>query len=171
MNTRTEEEETKKEGRFDAGATFHGTVTFHGPMFDIHDNQHVETHTHYAQGGTAHLVTPSGQQVEDALKRLLEATDVNGKRIFTQQYQWYAVWKVLQEYEYPKRYGEFAENMQGMLGDTNPPCKAESFRKIGNEVTGAANNLAYWKTKRNKAEGKFKNLIEVAMTLMELLAQ
>ena len=171
MNTRTEEEETKKEGRFDAGATFHGTVTFHGPMFDIHDNQHVETHTHYAQGGTAHLVTPSGQQVKDALERLLEATDENGKRIFTQQYQWYAVWKVLRGYKYPERYGEFAETMQGMLGDTNPACKFESFRKIGNDVAGAANNLVYWESCRDKAEGKFKNLIEVAMTLMELLAQ
>lgn len=171
MNTRTEEEETKKEGRFDAGATFHGTVTFHGPMFDIHDNQHVETHTHYAQGGTAHLVTPSEERVKDALKRLLEATDENGKRIFTLQYQWYAVWKVLQDYGYSKDCRAFVESMQTMLPDTNPPCKAESIRKIGNDVAGAANNLAYWKTKRNKAEGEFKKLIEVAMTLMELLAQ
>ena len=29
------------------GNAFYGPVTFHGPMFDIHDNQHVENHVHY----------------------------------------------------------------------------------------------------------------------------
>lgn len=171
MNTRTEEEETKKEGRFDAGATFHGTVTFHGPMFDIHDNQHVETHTHYARGGTAHLVTPSEERVKDALERLLEATDENGKRIFTLQYQWYAVWKVLQDYGYSKDCRAFVESMQTMLPDADPACKVESIRKIGIDVPGAANNLDHWKICRNTANENFKNLIKVAMTLMELLAQ
>ena len=28
-------------------SAFYGPVTFHGPMFDIHDNQHVENHVHY----------------------------------------------------------------------------------------------------------------------------
>ena len=27
------------------GATFYGSVTFNGPMFDIHDNQHVHIHS------------------------------------------------------------------------------------------------------------------------------
>lgn len=173
MNTRTEkeEEESKEEGRFDAGVTFNGAVTFHGPMFDIHDNQHVETHTHYAQGGTAHLVTPSEQRLKEALERLLAATDKDGKRIFAQQYQWYAVWKVLQEYQCPKNFQAFAETMQELLGTTDPPCKAESFRKMGNDVPGAAANLAYWEAHKNKAEGQFKQLIRVALTLKSLLAQ
>lgn len=174
MNTRTEkeEEESKEEGRFDAGVTFHGAVTFHGPMFDIHDNQHVETHVHYAHpGGTAHLVTPSEQRLKEALERLLAATDASGKRIFAQQYQWYAVWKVLQEYQCPKNFQAFAETMQDLLGTTDPPCKAESFRKMGNDVPGAAANLAYWEAHKNKAEGQFKQLIRVALTLKALLAQ
>lgn len=154
-----------------ASVTFSGAVTFNGPMFDIHDNQHVETHVHYAQGGTAHLVTPTEQHVKQALERLLAATDAAGRRIFTQQYQWYAVWKVLQEYQYPKTPQAFAETMQTLLGTTEPPCKYESIRKIGNEVPGAAENLTAWKSNRGKAEGRFKNLIEVAIRLQELLAQ
>ena len=30
---------------------FAGPVTFNGPMFDIHDNQHVETHVHMKMEG------------------------------------------------------------------------------------------------------------------------
>jgi hypothetical protein len=33
------------------GITFNGQVTINGPMFDIHDNQHVETHIHYTERG------------------------------------------------------------------------------------------------------------------------
>ena len=154
-----------------ASVTFSGSVTFHGPMFDIHDNQHVETHVHYAQGGTAHLVTPSEQRVKQALEQLLAATDANGKRIFTQQYQWFAVWKVLQEYQYPKNFQTFADTMQTLLGTTDPPCKAESIRKIGNDVPHAAESLAVWRTLQGKADGQLKSLIEVALRLQELLAQ
>ena len=154
-----------------ASVTFSGTVTFHGPMFDIHDNQHVETHVHYAQGGTAHLVTPTEQRVKDALEKLLQATDTGGRRIFTQQYQWYAVWKVLQEYQYPNNFQAFADTMFELLGTTDPPCKYESIRKIGNDVHGAANSLVHRKARRGKASGQFKNLIEVALMLQELLAQ
>ena len=30
---------------FRSGATFYGSVTFNGPMFDIHDNEHVHIHS------------------------------------------------------------------------------------------------------------------------------
>lgn len=163
--------EKEKNPTTTTGVTFNGTVTFQGPMFDIHDNQHVETHVYYAQGGTAHLVTPSEQRVKDALEKLLAATDKDGKRVFTQQYQWFAVWKVLQEYQYPKNFQAFADIIQTLLGTTDPPCKAESIRKIGNDVPGAAENLTVWKSRRGKAEGRFKNLIEAAIRLQELLAQ
>lgn len=146
-------------------------LTVNEPHTDIHHDRHVENHIHYEKAPATHCATPSEQRVKTALEGLLTATDKDDKRIFTQQYQWYAVWKVLQEYQYPKNYQAFADLMSGMLGDTNPPCKAESIRKIGNDVAGAANNLAYWKSCRDKADGKFKNLIAVAMTLMEQLAQ
>ena len=32
------------------GITFNGSVTFNGPMFDIHDNQHVHIHTKETEG-------------------------------------------------------------------------------------------------------------------------
>ena len=45
------ETEKKTEGKdgfsWGGNAVFHGPVTFHGPMFHIHDNPHVEEHIHY----------------------------------------------------------------------------------------------------------------------------
>ena len=122
-------------------------------------------------GVTPHPLVPSERHVKNALEQLLQTTNAEGKRIFTLRYQWYAVWKVLQEYQYPANYQAFARTMQELLGTTNPPCDYESIRKIGNDVAGAANNLAYWKSCRDKADGKFKSLITVAITLTDLLAQ
>ena len=48
------------------GAVFYGSVTINGPMFDIHDNQHVETHVHYAEPAPA-TRTPEGT-LPDALR-------------------------------------------------------------------------------------------------------
>lgn len=43
----------KKDDFERTGAVFYGSVTINGPMFDIHDNQHVETHVHYAEPAPA----------------------------------------------------------------------------------------------------------------------
>lgn len=50
------EKKTDKEGfTWGGSAVFNAPVTFQGPMFDIHDNAHVEEHVHYhyPAGGTA----------------------------------------------------------------------------------------------------------------------
>ena len=62
------------------GAVFYGSVTINGPMFDIHDNQHVETHVHYAEPAPA-TRTPEGilpdalhtPRAEALLARLVDA--------------------------------------------------------------------------------------------------
>lgn len=62
------------------GAVFYGSVTINGPMFDIHDNQHVENHVHYAEPAPA-TRTPEGilpdalrtPRAEALLARLVDA--------------------------------------------------------------------------------------------------
>lgn len=56
----------KKDDFERTGAVFYGSVTINGPMFDIHDNQHVETHVHYAEPAPA-TRTPEGT-LPDALR-------------------------------------------------------------------------------------------------------
>lgn len=167
MNTGEKDIRTEKE-RQQAAVSIHIGAVNAEKFIEIHDNNIVNL---YTSSSSARPIPPSEQRVKDTLERLLAATDAAGRRIFMQQYQWYAVWKVLQEYQYPKNFQAFADIIQTLLGTTDPPCKAESIRKIGNDVPGAAENLTVWKSRRGKAEGRFKNLIEAAIRLQELLAQ
>ena len=167
MNTGEKDIRTEKE-RQQAAVSIHIGAVNAEKFIEIHDNNIVNL---YTSSSSARPIPPSEQRVKDTLERLLAATDAAGRRIFTQQYQWFAVWKVLQEYQYPKNFQAFADIIQTLLGTTDPPCKAESIRKIGNDVPGAAENLTVWKSRRGKAEGRFKNLIEAAIRLQELLAQ
>lgn len=150
---------------------FAGPVTFNGPMFDIHDNQHVETHVHYENGGTSHLVLPSEPKIKEALEKLLEARDDKGEKIFRWSYQWYAVMKVLGEgYEYPKGAEKFALSMKKLLGDDiTPKCAAESFRK---EAIGPAGKLLkVWRQEGAEVGTHFYHLRIVAFRLMEYLKE
>lgn len=151
---------------------FAGPVTFNGPMFDIHDNQHVETHVHYENGGTSHLVLPSEPKIKEALEKLLEAKDNKGEKIFKWSYQWYAVMKVLGEgYEYPKGAEKFALSMKQLLGDDiTPKCAAESIRKASIDAS-AANRLELWGQERAEVGTHFYNLRIVAFRLMEYLKE
>ena len=167
MSTEEKDTRTEKEKQQAAVSIHIGTVNA-DKFIEIHDNDIVNI---YTPSPPAQPVTPSEQRMKEALQQLLAATDKDGKRVFTQQYQWYAVWKVLQEYQYPNNFQAFADTMFELLGTTDPPCKYESIRKIGNDVHGAANSLVHWKACRGKASGQFKNLIEVALMLQELLAQ
>ena len=167
MSTEEKDTRTEKEKQQAAVSIHIGTVNA-DKFIEIHDNDIVNI---YTPSPPAQPVTPSEQRMKEALQQLLAATDKDGKRVFTQQYQWYAVWKVLQEYQYPKNFQTFAETMQMLLGTTDPPCKYDSIRKIGNNVPGAATNLASWKALRGRADGQLKHLVEAALTLQELLAQ
>ena len=167
MNTGEKDIRTEKE-RQQAAVSIHIGAVNAEKFIEIHDNNIVNL---YTSSSSARPIPPSEQRVKDTLERLLAATDAAGRRIFMQQYQWYAVWKVLQEYQYPKNFQTFADTMQTLLGTTDPPCKAESIRKIGNDVPHAAESLAVWRTLQGKADGQLKSLIEVALRLQELLAQ
>ena len=57
------------------GVTFNGSVTFNGPMFDIHDNEHVtivNKENHEEDAVTREKTTPAELQTEEA-RRLWDA--------------------------------------------------------------------------------------------------
>ena len=47
------------------GATFYGSVTFNGPMFDIHDNQHVHIHSEQPKKRTS--LHASEEEIKEAI--------------------------------------------------------------------------------------------------------
>ena len=151
------------------GATFYGSVTFNGPMFDIHDNQHVHIHSEQPKKRTS--LHASEEEIKEAILALLEVTDEDSHRIFVEKGQWYAVYKVLSEcHGYPTNIREFCDIMKnwGMDG-VSPACDYESIRKIPNNVAFPTQKVTLWHNYQDKAEAKFKKQIVVANKLMELL--
>lgn len=143
-------------------------ITINGPMFDIHDNK--EVHNHFITS-PAQTMNASEANIKDTLLTLLDATDEEGNRIFTEKGQWYAVYKVLSEcYGYPSKISEFCEIMTNWgMDKVTPACSYESVKKIPTHITATSNKVILWHNLKDKAEPKFMKQIIVAMKLMELL--
>lgn len=148
-------------------------ITINGPMFDIHDNGVVENHYHISSASEKSQQTISDENVMRALKELLTATDAEGAKVFTQNGQWYAVFRVLSEQcDYPANMKDFCRVMTDMgMGEATPPCKYESIKKVPAEVTQLACKTTLWRSFLNRATMQAKKQIEVALKLMDLLAE
>ena len=151
------------------GATFYGSVTFNGPMFHIHDNEHVHIHSEQPMKRTS--LHASEEETKEAILALLEATDDDGKKIFTEKSQWYAVYKVLSEcHGYPTSIREFCDIMKNWgMDEVSPACTYDNIRKIPVQASIPTNKVALWHNYQDKAEAKFKKQIIVAVRLMEWL--
>ena len=72
------------------GMTFKD-CTFHNPTFQTVSSAH--------EAGTENpRMTRSEQEMKSVLETLLTSTDEEGKRIFLEQGQWYAVYRVLSKW-------------------------------------------------------------------------
>ena len=153
------------------GATFYGSVTFNGPMFDIHDNHHVHIHSEQPQKSTS--LHASEEEVKQSILSLLEATGEDGKKIFTEKSQWYGVYKVLSQcQDYPSKMTDFCDIMKNMgMDQVSPACDYASMRKVPNNVAFPTPKVTLWHNYQDKAEAKFKKQITVAVKLMELLGR
>ena len=143
-------------------------ITINGPMFDIHDNGVVKN---YFSTSSPSSTNTSEEDIKNALLALVEATDEDGQRIFTEKSQWYAVYKVLSEcHGYPTNIREFCDIMKNWEMDkVSPACTYENIRKIPNQIVIPTNKVTLWHNYKDKAEVKFMKQITVAIRLMELL--
>lgn len=146
-------------------------ITINGPMFDIHDNGTVNNY--FSTSTEEKHMNASEQKIKDVLLDLLEATDDEGKKIFTEKGQWYAVYKVLSDcHGYPKNMHEFCNIMQNWgMNEVTPSCDYESIRKIPSLVSFPTPKVTLWSNFKERAEAKFKKQLVVAMKLMELLPE
>ena len=143
-------------------------ITINGPMFHINGNGVVNN---YFTTSSAQSMNTSEEEIKNALLALQEATDEEGERIFTEKSQWYAVYKVLSEcHGYPTNIREFCDIMKNWgMDKVSPACTYENIRKIPNQIVIPTNKVTLWHNYKDKAEGKFKKQILVAIKLMELL--
>lgn len=146
-------------------------ITINGPMFDIHDNGTVNNY--FATSSEEKRMNASEEKIKQSILALLEATDKEGKKIFTEKGQWYAVYKVLSECQgYPSNMREFCDIMTNWgMGEVSPACDYESVRKVPNNVSFPTQKVTLWHHYKENAEGKFKKQIKVSMKLMEMLSE
>ena len=144
-------------------------ITVNGPMFDIHDNGTVINY--FATSSEEKRLLPSENKIKETLLNLLQATDGEGNRLFTEKSQWYAVYKVLSEcHGYPSKVSEFCDIMTNWgMDNVTPACSYENVKKVPTNVTATSNKVSLWHNLKDKADPKFKKQIVVAMKLMEML--
>ena len=113
----------------------------------------------------------SEEETKEAILALLEATDDDGKKIFTEKSQWYAVYKVLSEcHGYPTNIREFCDIMKNWgMDEVSPACSYNSVRRIPSDISKSTTKVALWNNYKSKADEKFKKQIIVANQLMEML--
>ena len=110
--------------------------------------------------------------VRKAIQATLEAVDEHGNKIFTQNNQWYAVHRVLQELRgYTPVTEQFCRLMAEMgFGKSAPFCKANDTSKA--EV-GWLNKISVkaWGEQLNRAGCAERRQIQVALELMRQLGE
>ena len=143
-------------------------ITINGPMFDIHDNGVVKNYFSTSSTPSMHS---SEEGIKNALLSLVEITDEDGQRIFTEKSQWYAVYKVLSEcHGYPTNIREFCDIMKNWgMHEVSPACTYNSVRKIPSDIPKSTTRVSLWNNYKDKADEKFKKQIIVAIKLLEML--
>ena len=144
-------------------------ITINGPMFDIHDNGVVNNY--FTTSSEPKRMNASEDKMKETLLALLETTDEEDHRIFTEKGQWYAVYKVLSEcHGYPTKISEFCDIMKNWgMDKVTPACTYESVKKVPNQVNIPTPKVTLWHNYKDKADEKFKKQVVVAMKLMEML--
>lgn len=110
--------------------------------------------------------------VRRAIQATLEAVDEHGDKIFTQNNQWWAVHRVLQELRgYTPVTEQFCKRMAEMgLGQSSPVCRANDTSKA--EV-GWLNKISVkaWGEQLHRAKCAERRQIQVALELMRQLGE
>ncbi len=119
-----------------------------------------------------HPAVPSSERhMGDILRELLAAKDSDGHRLMTDQQQWYAVYRVLEEYDnYPRQMADFTRAMAQLGMDrVTPPCKHDSLRKASQAFPRLACKVSLWKqySTLSEAYGKQCRVAEWLVEKME----
>lgn len=105
-----------------------------------------------------------------AIVNLYDATDEKGKKVFAEQGQWYAVYRVLKEYcNYPDRMTDFVNLIRKNGWDeAEPLCRYDSIRNINKSLPLLAAKVGLWQQYKSTNE-KYAKQCAVAEKLMKLL--
>lgn len=143
----------------------------------VRAQRHVERNT-----ATANDIEPdeliTDTKIEQAIRELMNATS-EGKEVFCEKQQWYAVYRVLSKYcGFPAMMTKFIERAKELgwdkLGpditeDTMKKATQPNTKKSSTCCTELARDLCEWKALEGRADNKTRKQIAVAKKLCETL--
>lgn len=148
------------------------TIIFNAPIYNNGGGTLTGNVVNNYYGTDSNNKPKSRSTIKAALETLMTARDHDNQLIFTKSYQWYGVMRVLAEYcDYPMAAKDFEKAIASLnLTNVNYPCKYDSFRKVPTECSRLAKpNVYLWKSYKTSSQGKELEVINAALTLMQLL--
>ena len=114
--------------------------------------------------------TPSDQNIRAAIEALYEETMGDGQKLFTNQSQWYAVYRVLGEFcNYPTKMTDFVQAITDKgFAVTAPLCNYNSIKKASGTCPLLSCKLSLWKQYEDKSSA-YEKMCRVADFLLEKL--
>lgn len=109
------------------GVSFSGPITINGPMFDIHDNQHIHfnvTKDFYERHSEAE---PSEVPTKDQMIQAIKATVKQG--MWWSSRSWAVVYRVYQMKGYVRNYTSFVNEVKRWHVETGFECTYDAIQK------------------------------------------
>ena len=165
MEEMTEETGQRRSGIFNyfGGATINNLVINSGTY-----TKTGEEHHHYEATDSRRPQTKTEEEVKSVLQELTEAKNEKGELLLLHNYQWYAVYRVLNELcNYPKKMSDFCQKMaEWDMDKVSTPCKYASIRSSIKDVPKLSANVENWQQFAELSE-VYKNQCDIANFLMD----
>ena len=105
-----------------------------------------------------------------AIEALYNCKDEEGKNIFTDKSQWYAVYRVLKEYmNYPEKMSDFVNVINARRwAEREPQCTYAALKAVNGRLTSLNVKCSLWDKFKNISDAYRKQIL-IAEKLLELL--
>ena len=110
------------------------------------------------------------ERIRLAIESLYDSKDEDGKNIFTEKSQWYAVYRVLKEYmNYPEKMTDFVNVINAKRwAEREPSCSYATLKAVSGRLTSLNRKCSLWEDCKNINDSYRKQCI-IAKKLMQLL--
>lgn len=147
-----------------AGSTMNGDVYITGPIYQGVPPQSVSSGGEVSDG--------MDERIRLAIEALYDCKDEDGKNIFCEKSQWYAVYRVLKEYmNYPEKMSDFVNLInERRWAEREPRCTYTAMKEASKKSLLLTKSCNMWKMYKNTNESHRKQCViaEKFMAFLEL---
>ena len=107
------------------------------------------------------------ERIRLAIEALYDCKDEDGKNIFTEKSQWYAVYRVLKEYmNYPEKMSDFVNMInERRWAEREPRCTYTAMKAVSGRLTSLNVKCSLWENFKNISDAYRKQSLIVEILL------